>query len=458
MNVRLGLGLFLIILATRLAHWRVLWVEEAYPMAGALGILQGLVPYRDFWYDKPPLAMLFYLLCGAHDGWPLRLLSAVFIFACAIAAWHCAFLNRAAFERSEREANLAAALTAFFLTFGVPSAVMAIAPDLLLVLPHLAAIAFAWRGRAFAAGLMAGIALWAHAKGLFVLAAAALFLPIAAWPTLAIGCALPVLALFAALFAAGALPAYWQQVWQWGSLYASDPYLANPWLEGTKRTANWLGFAATLVIGTAVAIRRDYWRFGGWLLLMLGSVTLGWRFFPRYYFALVPPLALLAARGLATGRLTFALLLLLIPAIRFGPGYVRTALGQSSPDLALFEDVQRVARKIPPGESLFVWGYRPELSVLTRAPLGAPYLESQPLTGVFADRHLSSAKPSDTGQTTAHLAKLALSKPQWVADGLGPLNATLAIDRVPQLKSWLAHYRITHTSPTIILYRRIKLH
>ena len=90
MNVRLAVGLSLCILATRLAHWRVLWVEEAYPMAGALAMLHGLVPYRDFWYDKPPLAMVFYLLCGAQDGWPLRLLSAAYIFACALAAWYAA--------------------------------------------------------------------------------------------------------------------------------------------------------------------------------------------------------------------------------------------------------------------------------------------------------------------------------------------------------------------------------
>ena len=448
MNVRFGVGLYLLILATRLAHWRVLWVEEAYPMAGALAILHGLVPYRDFWYDKPPLAMLFYLLCGADDGWPLRLLSATYIFGCALAAWYAARVRW-----TEREANLAAGLTAFFLTFGLPAAVMAIAPDLLLVLPHFAAIACAWRGRAFAAGVLAGLALGVHAKGIFVLAAAALFLPMAAWPLLLLGCSLPVCALLALLFLGGALPSYWQQVWQWGSLYASDSPLASPGMEGLKRTLNWLGFAAALVVGTAIALRRESWRFAVWLGLMLASVALGWRFFPRYYFALVPPLTLLAARGLAPRAMV--LVLLLIPAVRFGPGYARMALGQSTADLALFRDDQQAARSIPAGESLFVWGYRPELYVLTRAPLGAPYLESQPLTGVFADRHLTSAKPSDTAQTAGHLKRLAATKPQWVADGLGPLNGVLALDGVPQLREWLSHYRVAGRWRTLVLYRRL---
>ena len=452
MNVRFGLGLFLLILATRLAHWRVLWVEEAYPMSGALAILQGLVPYRDFWYDKPPLAMLFYLLCGAYDGWPLRLLSTAFVFACALAAF---FAARARW--TEKEAHLAAGLTAFFLTFGLPAAVMAIAPDLLLVMPHFLAIGFAWRGKPFAAGLAAGFALWVHAKGLFVLAAAALFLPLAGWPLLLAGCAIPALLLASGLALFGAAAPYWQQVWQWGALYSADTYLTSPWLEGLKRTANWLGFAAAMVVGAALGLRREgrpqVWRLTAWLALMLASAALGLRFFPRYYFALIPPLALLAGRGLNAFRPACALLLLLIPLIRFAPGYLRTAQRQPNPDLALFADTQRAAKIIPKGESLFVWGYRPELYVLTRAPIGTPYLESQPLTGVFADRHFFSAHASDSVHTESHLKRLAATQPTWIADGLGPLNPALAIETRPALKAWLSHYQIVRTWPTLTLYR-----
>ncbi|MBY0507467.1 MAG: hypothetical protein K2X03_26370 [Bryobacteraceae bacterium] len=450
MNVRFGLGLFLLILATRLAHWRVLWVEEAYPMSGALAVLGGLAPYRDFWYDKPPLALLLYLLCGAQDGWPLRLLGAVFIFGCAHAAYAAARARWTA-----REGHYAAALTAFFLTFGLPAAVMAVAPDLLLLLPHLMAIAFAWGGRPFAAGVAAGVAMWVHAKGVFVLAAAALFLPFAAWPWMLAGFALPVLALALTLAGFGAIEAYWRQVWQWGALYSNDTFLASPWTEGLRRTANWLGFAAALVVGALFAIRREGWRFAAWAGLMLASVALGLRFFPRYYFALVPPLALLAARGITQGRAWCILPLLLIPLVRFGPGYVRMAAGQPSPDLALFEDVRRASREIRPGESLFVWGYRPELLVLTRAPLGTPYLESQPLTGVFADRHLFTARPSATAERAMHLARLAASRPEWVADGLGPLNPALAIEHQPALREWLGHYREVSRRPSLVLYRRV---
>jgi hypothetical protein len=47
------------VLAARLAHLRILWIEECYPAAAAIQVLRGLVPYRDFFFDKPPLAALF---------------------------------------------------------------------------------------------------------------------------------------------------------------------------------------------------------------------------------------------------------------------------------------------------------------------------------------------------------------------------------------------------------------
>ncbi|MGH8102743.1 MAG: hypothetical protein ACREIW_15715, partial [Chthoniobacterales bacterium] len=39
----------------RLCHVHLLWSDEDYHLAAAIHILDGKVPYRDFWYDKPPL-------------------------------------------------------------------------------------------------------------------------------------------------------------------------------------------------------------------------------------------------------------------------------------------------------------------------------------------------------------------------------------------------------------------
>ena len=83
-------------------------------------------------------------------------------------------------------------------------------------------------------------------------------------------------------------------------------------------------------MGAAVALwKEDRWRWkmAAWLLLSLAAVAAGWRFFPRYYFQLLPVMALLAARGYTLlGRCRAILLvLLLIPLVRFGPRYAMLA-------------------------------------------------------------------------------------------------------------------------------------
>ena len=128
MRTRVALALlFVFILATRLCHQGIVWVEEAYPAAAAIQILHGKALYRDFWFDKPPLSPLLYLLWGAHLGIPLRIAGALFVFACAIAAFRFA-----TDLWGEREGLTAAWLIGFFLTFGIPAAVMALAPDLIM--------------------------------------------------------------------------------------------------------------------------------------------------------------------------------------------------------------------------------------------------------------------------------------------------------------------------------------
>jgi hypothetical protein len=68
-----------------------------------------------------------------------------------------------------------------------------------------------------------------------------------------------------------------------------------------KRTANWVGFQAALVVGAVVALWRDWsrerdWKLAGWIALSVCGVVLGLRFFPRYDFLLLPPMGLIAAR------------------------------------------------------------------------------------------------------------------------------------------------------------------
>jgi hypothetical protein len=442
--------LFLGLLAARLCHSGIVWVEEAYPAAAAIQILHGKMLYRDVWFDKPPLSALVYLLWDARLGVALRIAGAAFVFACCWMLW--------LFARDlwgPREGLAAALLLGFFLTFGIPAAVMALAPDLLMVLPHIAAVYLAWRGRAFLSGLVAGVALLVNAKAFFVLAACFFF----AWRGagwLLGGFAVPNIV---ALIWFGRQ--YVDQVWRWGAMYSEQTFA---FATGFVRTANWAGFQCALVVGAAIALcREDRWRWKmtAWLVLSLAAVAAGWRFFPRYYFQLLPVMVLLAARGYTLlGRWRAVLLaLLLIPLARFGPRYLILAndLAHERPsdwsDLALNQDSQAASDRMERVGTLLVWGYRPDIFAYTRRPAGSRFLDSQPLTGVLADRHLTSSQPVAPGWAAHNRRELIASDPTWIVDGLGPLNPALAITNFPDLHDWLGNYREVGRTRFSIIYK-----
>jgi hypothetical protein len=354
-----------------------------------------------------------------------------------------------------REGLVAALLLAFFLTFGVPSAVIALAPDLMMILPHTAAVYLAWRGRPLWSGLAAGIALVVNSKGVFVLAACALW-AWQAWPLLLIGFALPNLAAFAWFG-----HPYYEEVWKWGVLYSEHAFA---WQTGFTRTLDWIGFQAALVVGAAYFLWRERERrMLAWILISLIAVAAGWRFFPRYYFHLLPPLALMAARGytLLKNKRAVILVLLLIPLVRFGPRYVLLAndlrQGRRADwnDLRLNQDSREAAKLIGSSGTLLVWGYRPDIFVYTRLPAGSRFLDSQPLTGVIADRHLTSSEVAAPELAAQNRRDLAQTAPTWIADGLGPLNPQLAITNYPDLHDWLQNYREFARTKYTIIYRRL---
>lgn len=440
--------LFAGLAATRLCHSAIVWVEEAYPTAAAIQLLHGQALYRDIWFDKPPLLAYTYLLWDARIGPALRIAGAIFVFLCCLALWR--------FARElwgPREAIAAALLLGFFLTFGIASAVMALAPDLLMLLPHIVAVYLAWRGRAFLSGLIAGLAALVNVKAIFV-AAACLFWAGSAWPWLLLGFAIPN----AAAFAWFGQP-YFDEVWRWGVLYSGRGFALS---TAFNRSLNWAGFQAALIAGAVYAFSKEKnWRMAGWLLLSVAAVAAGWRFFPRYYFQLLPVMALLAARGyVLLGKWRAILwLLLVVPLIRFGPRYVTLAndLLHDRPtewnDLAMNQDSRAAADRIDRDGTLLVWGYRPDIFAYTRMRAGSRFLDSQPLTGVIADRHLTSSEVAAPALAAHNRQELIQTRPAWIVDGLGPYNPALAITSYADLRDWLAAYREAGRTGHTIIYR-----
>jgi hypothetical protein len=159
------------------------------------------------------------------------------------------------------------------------------------------------------------------------------------------------------------------------------------------------------------------------------------------------------------------LLLLLIPLIRFGPRYVLLAsdliLGRPTTwaDVVLNEDSKQAARLVnqtkTPGDTLLVWGYRPDIFAYTQLASAGPFLDSQLLTGVIADRHLANTHVTFPQRAGKNRARLVTERPTWIVDGLGPLNPALAITRYPKLRAWLANdYERYGQTRTCVVYHR----
>lgn len=451
-------------LTAHLFHSGVLWAEEDLPLAAALRMLHGSALYRDIWFDKPPLVPAVYLLWGARIGPVLRLAGAAYAFFCCLLAYALASGLWA-----RREGYWAAGLVGFFLTFDTHSAVLPLAADLLLLAPHLAALLLVSRRQFFWGGFAAGIGFLTNTKGMFVLAACLVF----GWPLsvgssvlLLAGFVIPPLAGMAWLAGTGSLGPYIDQVWRWPSQYAGSPVVSDPIWNGVVRTLNWLGFHAVLVIGAGIVFfkeRARRYNFIAWVGISFIGVALGWRFFPRYYFLLLPALAIPAARGLTLVRsrvlMAIALIAMIVPLARFGPRYL-TLSGWN--DLALDRD-SRAASRIalqyaPAGGSLYVWGYRPEIYVYTGLRPATRFLECQALTGVPADRHLTSSQVVLTSGTHAAREELARSRPDVLIDGLSPYNPALAMDRYPELRTWLGAYReVAHTAGSVVYVRQANI-
>ena len=455
----LFLLLFAVLLASRLCHVGILWEGDAYPLAAAKQMARGKVLYRDIWFDKPPVLPGLYLLWGARDGVPLRLAGALYAL---LVCWIAYGLARDCW--SQREGIWAAALCGFFLIFDFPSSVIPVASDLLMAAPGVAAVWMSSRRKPLVSGVLAGLAFWINPKGALY-AAVCVAWDIRAIPLLAAGFAAVTGAALAWLGASGAIAGWWEEVWKWGRLYAGSTFVESPLWNGVLRTLGWMGFHAALVVAAAWFLWRErppaIVRWLVWLAAAVLGVSAGLRFFPRYYFLLLPVFVLMASRGLVLmgrRRAIAVAALLAVPLVRFGPSYAAALRDGNWRDTAMDRDSRAAASRIrqlaKPGDTLFVWGYRPELYVYTALPAATMYIDAQPLTGVPADRHLTDSRPVETVQAAARRLALGESRPSFIADGLGAYNPQMAIGRYPELGKWLDGYREAGRTIGTVIYQK----
>jgi hypothetical protein len=172
-------------------------------------------------------------------------------------------------------------------------------------------------------------------------------------------------------------------------------------------------------------------------------------------------MTILAARGWTQRQrwLQLALIaLLFVPLVRFGPRYITLARGETWSDVSMDTDSRQASAKLrmlaQPGDTLFVWGFRPDIFIDSGLPAGTRFLESQPVSGVFADRHLFSSAAVAPEFTAPNRRELLAARPTWVVDGLSLYNPVMALGRQPQLAPWFAQYIEVARSGFTIMYRR----
>jgi hypothetical protein len=149
-----------------------------------------------------------------------------------------------------------------------------------------------------------------------------------------------------------------------------------------------------------------------------------------------------------------------VPLIRFGKGYITLARGGTFSDLSMDGDSRAASEKLrtlsSSGDTLFVWGFRPDIFIDSRIPAGTRFLESQPISGVLADRHLFSTASIAPEFTAPNVRELEGTRPTWIVDGLGPYNPSLALSRQANLAEWFSHYTEVTRTERSILYRLTK--
>ena len=212
-----------------------------------------------------------------------------------------------------------------------------------------------------------------------------------------------------------------------GESGGGGPGAGTAWCE----QLNWLGFHVVLVIGARCVVWREdaEWKFLAWAHdSAMPAWSLGWRFFPRYYFLLLPALAIPAARGLTLMRsravLAIALAAMIVPL----SGSVRaTPMLANWNDLAMDRDSREASRDRARGSPRRVdstyGGTGRRCTSIQDCGRRRDIWRARRMTGVPADRHLTQSDRADGGDargargTGAFAARCLDRRPEPVQSG-----------------------------------------
>jgi 4-amino-4-deoxy-L-arabinose transferase-like glycosyltransferase len=195
--------------------------------------------------------------------------------------------------------------------------------------------------------------------------------------------------------------------------------------NGAARTGWFLLGSAALIIllPSAWRFRRDDADLWLWLVSGVIAVAIGLRFFPHYYLQLVPPLALLATRGLcslAEDRRRRLLPVVAVLAVAVTAWFVVPAfVGHDNRDTKIALAVAAyVQRHTSPGARVLVWGQAPEVYWASDRRPATRFATTGFVTGVSGGRPPSrvGAQYAAPGATELFYRDLRNTPPILVAD------------------------------------------
>lgn len=319
------------------------------------------------------------------------------------------------------------------------------------------AMVLADRGRTVGSGAMAALATLTKQVG------AATLLPLGylAWKRERIAGLAKLAVPFAAVIVLTALVFGWSDFFEWvftdtgGYLDATDS-LGLALRRGSAGFGVFIGANLGAVLLLTFAMRRwrehaDLWL---WLLSSVVAVAAGFRFFGHYFLQAAPPLAVLAAGGLAgmkrvawirTGVLaTASVVVFTVLAFAWNPNVLHR--------------YDRIATAIQaettPSDRIFVWGHFPQLYWASDRRPATRFLTSGFLTGFSGGRASGHVGPEYAvpGAWDDFAADFAAHPPRVIVDA--STGTSFAVARFPEFARHLADYREIGTVDGVVLYVR----
>lgn len=397
--------IFLFIVLVRLVSFRSGYAnidENEYAIA-ASKILAGGIPYKDFLIYQPPVVYYFYTLVfglfGSENFLGVHFFLLIVVLLSSYVIGSCAKILFSS-ENAALLAGLFYAVTSFAF---IPHDMLAANCEILAVLPiSLAAyfyLNYEKNGRLkdlFFAGLFVGIsAMIKYQCGVILLPIVIILLfkrrEIVSTLLVLGGMAIPIAVVISYLCFAGA----WEETkdaWLYILKYAKGPVQCDLCYIVLKFIARTVLIATSGFFVWQFAIR---WLKGSlkfspflfvWFILSFIPVVMGGRIYFHYYFVVLPPLCLLAVGGALKLR-TSSLLVILMAIVQFGlvtgwlifDSYRYVTVKGPKNDWTFTAEYLR--ENTAKNETLFIWGYAPQIYVSSGLAPSTRFTTADYLTG-----------------------------------------------------------------------------